>query len=95
MIDAIKCNDPGVVATLSQIRLDDRVNGMRNHFYAAVAFLLPTDPIQIKHKSAGYKRPIAEIASFEMKQGIGRIGVELRYHVSSEFFNSKMSRKSK
>ena len=66
---------------------------MRNNFDAAVTFLLPTDPIRIKHKSDGEKRPIAEIAFVEMKPVIGRTGVELRYHVSSEYFNSKMSRK--
>ena len=48
LIDSIKCTETGVVAELSHIRLDDGVNGMRNNFDAAVTFLLPTDPIQIK-----------------------------------------------
>ena len=89
-IDAIKCTDPSVVvAALSHIRIDNGVNGMRNNVDAAITFLLPTDPIQIKQKSAGDKRPIAEIASVEMKQGIGKTGVELCYHVSSESFQLK------
>ena len=89
LIDAINCNEPGVVAALSCLRLDDGVNGMRNNFDATVTFLLPTDPIQIKQKSAGDKRPISEIASVEMKQGTRRTCVELRYHVSSEHFQLK------
>ena len=67
MITDTKCTDPGVVAELSHIRLDDGVNGMRTNFDTAVTFLLSTDPIQIKHKLAGDKRPISEIASVEIK----------------------------
>ena len=93
MIDSIKCTDPGVVAALSHIRLDDVVNGMRNNFDAAVTFLLPTDPIRMKQKSGAEKRPIVEIASVEMKQVIGTTGVELRYHVSSEYFQLKYDQK--
>ena len=63
LIGAIKCNNLGVVAALSHIRLDDGVNDMRNNFDAAVTFLLPTYHIQIKKKSAGDKRPISKIAS--------------------------------
>ena len=48
LIDDIQCTNPGVVTALSPIRLDDRVNGMRKFFDAAVTFLLPMDPIQIK-----------------------------------------------
>ena len=66
---------------------------MRNNFDATVTFLLPTDPIQIKQKLAGYKRPISEIASIKMKQGIGRTGVQLRYHVFSEYFQFKDEQK--
>ena len=93
LITDIKCTDPGVVAALSHIRLDDGVNGMRTNFDTAVTFLLSTDPIQIKHKLAGDKRPITEIASVDMKQGIGRTGVELHYHVSSEYFQLKDAQK--
>ena len=48
LIDDIQCTNPGVVTALSPIRLDDRVNGMCKFFDAAVTFLLPMDPIQIK-----------------------------------------------
>ena len=48
LIDSIKCTNTGVVAALSDIRLDGGVNGMRNNFDAAGTFLLPTDHIQIK-----------------------------------------------
>ena len=93
LIDAIKCNYPGVVAELSHIRRDDGVNGMRNNFGAAVTFLLPMDTIQMKQKSAGDKHPIAEIASVEMKKGIVITGVELCYHVSSAYFQLKYEQK--
>ena len=53
LMDAIKCTDPGVVAALSSIRLDDGEAGMRNNFDLAVTFLLPTDPIAKKQKATG------------------------------------------
>ena len=93
MIDAIKCNDPGVVAALSHIRIDDVLDGMLNNFDAAVTFLLPTDPIQMKQKSSGDKRPISEVAPVEMNQGIETTGIELRYHVFSEYFQVKDEQK--
>ena len=93
MIDAIKCTDSKVVAALSHIRIDDGVNGMRNNFDTDVTFLLPTDPIQIKQKLAGDKRPIADIASVEMKKCIVITGVELCYHVSSAYFQLEYEQK--
>ena len=66
---------------------------MRKIFDTAVTFLLPMGSIQINQKFAGDKRPISEIASVEMKQGIRRTCVELRYHVSSEYFQLKDAQK--
>ena len=66
---------------------------MRNNFDAAVTILLTTDPIQMKQKSSGDKRPIAEVAPVEMNQGIETTGIELRYHVFSEYFQVKDEQK--
>ena len=93
LIYAIKCTDPGVVAALSHIRLDDGVDGVGKKIDAGVIFLLTTDPIQMKQKLAGDKRPVSEVAPVEMKQGIGTTGVELRYHISSEYFQLKDEQK--
>jgi hypothetical protein len=84
LMDAIKCTDPGVIAAMSHIRLDDGANGMRNNFEMAVTFLLPTDPI-IKKKASGDKRPAADISSVEIKKGTGNTGVELRYYDHADY----------
>ena len=93
MIDVIKCTDPGVVAALSQISIDDGVNGTRNNFDATVTFLIPTDPIQIKQKSDGDKRPVDEIASVEMKKASEEQAYSYAIMFPLSIFSSKMSRK--
>ena len=72
--------------------MDDTANGMRNNFEAAVAFLLPTDPVD-KKKSKNSKRNIAEVSGVDTggkslgshKSGRGKSGVEFRYYKPSEF----------
>jgi hypothetical protein len=85
------CTDPDVKAAVAAIRQDN--GGMREDFERAVTFLLPCDPVARKrHKE---KRPFANISSTDaaatvsgasgLKSGIGKTGVELRYHNSTEF----------
>ena len=57
----IDSNDKDVTAAVSHVRLDDTPGGMRNNFEAAVAFLLPTDPV--KRKRGPTKRGPAQISS--------------------------------
>ena len=40
-----ECPDKDVLADLAAIRLDDGAAGIRSDFERAVAFLLPTDPV--------------------------------------------------
>jgi hypothetical protein len=69
---------------------------LRNNFEAAATHLLPYDPVQRKRSDhAGGKRGAAdisdvtheeaEVSSFGAKKGIGKTGVHLRYHPSSEY----------
>ena len=86
LLDNIQVEDSNVKAALSSIRMDDTANGMRNNFEAAVAFLLPTDPVE-KKKSRGNKRPVVEVAAIDTgekalgshKLARGKTGVEFRY----------------
>ena len=94
-MDNIQAEDSTVKAALSSVRLDDTPGGMRNNFEAAVAFLLPTDPVE--KKKAKSKRPIAEVSAVEgedgppktnpstSKPGRGKTGVEFRYHTPDEY----------
>jgi len=53
-----------------------------------VAYLLPKDPVARKHTQGG-KRTSAEISDLkanpDMKSGIGKTGVHLRWHKRGEF----------
>ena len=62
ILDNIECSDADVKAALAAIKLDDGVNGMRNDFERAAAFLLPVDPVARKAKSKK-KRGIAQLSS--------------------------------
>eukprot|EP00956_Cyclotella_meneghiniana_P044140 scaffold303339_cov89-Cyclotella_meneghiniana.AAC.1 len=82
LIDNIQSSDSDVKAALAAIKLDDNPTGMRNDFEAAVAFLLPVDPVKNKQK----KRPSAEISATGGKTSKGpKTGVELRYYTPKEF----------
>ena len=95
LLDNILAEDFNVKAALSSIRLDDTPGGMRNNFERAVAFLMPTDPVE--KKKAKNKRSIAEVSAVESeerpprknlgghKQGRGKSGVEFRYHTPEEY----------
>ena len=50
LLENIEYNDKDVSAELSSVCLDDNVNGMRNEFERAVAFLLTTDPVNNNKK---------------------------------------------
>ena len=100
ILENIKCNDKDVSAALSSVRLDDSVNGTRNQFKRAVAFLLPNEPVRNK-KNRGH----AQISYVSTPRTPGRgkgkekgkwgkkasfkpitvkAGVELRYYKSDE-----------
>ena len=89
-MENIQVDDSNVKAALSSIRMDNTPTGRRNNFEAAVAFLLPTDPVAKKGKG---KRPSAKISITTaspkelgtLKPGRGSTGVEFRYYEPKEF----------
>lgn len=88
VIDNIENNDSLVQAAIAAVKLDDGPTGLRNDFEAAVAYLLPVDPVKKKQK----KRPNAEISAANatnkgsLKTSKGpKTGVELRYYAPKEF----------
>jgi hypothetical protein len=92
LLDSIENNDAGLQAAMGAIRNDKQAGGMRSDFEAAVAHLLPMDPVS-KRRTAGTKRGPAEISdatgaevgAFGTKPGIGKSGVHLRYHTDAEY----------
>ena len=91
LLEALQCSDPELRAAIAAINQDAGPTGKRNDFEAAVAFLLPTDPVA-KKRNAGAKQgnaqisdTTADVAAFGAKPGIGKTGVALRYHKHKEF----------
>jgi hypothetical protein len=99
ILDAIKSDDAGLQAAMANILDDTGVDGKRGDFEAAVAYLLPKDPV-VKRNQLDSKRSAseisdatAEVSDFGSKPGIGKTGVHLRYHEGAEY--RKLKRKKR
>ena len=67
---------------------------MRNNFESAVTYLLPSDPVARKRKGLGNKGMSVDVGSTTgIKPGIGKTGVELRYHKRNEY--SKLTKEQR
>ena len=83
VLEAIECQDPLLLAAIANIEEDQDPDGKRNHFEAAVAYMLPKDPVakRVSQQKSGSKRPNAQISGvaggFGAKEGIGKSGVHL------------------
>jgi hypothetical protein len=93
ILDAIDSDDAPLQAAMANINDDTGPNGKRGDFEAAVAYLLPKDPV-VKRKQDSSKRSVGEISDttadvsgFGTKEGIGKTGVHLRYHKNAEYNN--------
>ena len=59
LLKGIVCPDLGLQAAMASICTDDGPTGMRNDFKAAVAHILPYNPVAKKRAAAGSKRTAA------------------------------------
>ena len=99
LLDAIECNEAPLQAAMANIEDDTEVGGTptnpipgkRNDFEAAVAYLLPKDPVARK-RIQGSKRNVNEISEAEgyteissLKPGMGKTGVHLRWYTKEGF----------
>ena len=98
VLDAIESDDAGLQAAMANIMDDTGINGKRGDFEAAVAYLLPKDPVvkkrNLSHENGGKRASAdisdvssgkAEVADFGSKPGIGKTGVHLRYHQTADY----------
>ena len=78
LMNSIDSKDDEVLAGLAAIRQDDA--GMRGDFESAAIFLPPTCPVakKVPERKVGFDA--ATISAADAKTGIGKPGVELRYH---------------
>jgi hypothetical protein len=96
LLDVIQCSGAELQAAMASIQMDQDPDSPWNHFEAAATHLLPYDPVQRKRSNhAGGERSAADISdvthaeadisAFGAKKAIGKTGVYLRYHPSSEY----------
>lgn len=95
LLDAIQCSDAGLQAAIASIKTDqDPAAGLRNNFKAAAPRIFFRS-IRYKEKRSNHAggaadisdvtHDEADISAFGAKKGIGKTGVYLRYHPSSEY----------
>ena len=83
-MNSIDSKDTEVLARLAAIRQDD--SGMRGDFESAAIFLSPTCPLSKKGPERKVGFDAATVLAADAKAGIGKTGVELRYHTKKEFW---------
>lgn len=99
LLDNIQCSDATLQAAIAAVRQDKGADGMMQDFEAAVAYLLPSDPVA-KKRTSGSKRDQALISDTtgEGKQDTaevsavtgakparGKTGVEFRFYKKKEY----------
>lgn len=95
ILDAIECSDAGLQAAMASVRTDNGATGKRNNFEAAVAHMIPYDPVAKKRTDTS-KKGRASLASLDgsesevadvsaKKASIGKTGVHLRYYKQKEY----------
>jgi hypothetical protein len=99
LLDNIQCSDATLQAAIAAVRQDKGADGMMNDFEAAVAYLLPSDPVA-KKRTSGQKRGqglISDTTGDEQKESAevsvvtggkparGKTGVEFRFYKKKEY----------
>ena len=85
----IESDDAQLQAAMANVIDDTGPGGKRGDFEAAVAYILPKDPVvRRKHDTSSGKHveiSEANVADFGTKPAIGKTGVHLRYHTGPEY----------
>jgi hypothetical protein len=87
LLNSIESKDPDLLAAVAAIKQDEA--GKRSHFEDAVAFIIPTCPVEAKHaKKAHFNASVSSTNGInaKLKSGIGKTGVELRFHKNKDFW---------
>ena len=83
LLDSIECQDAYLLSLLANVRSGTT---LREDFEASVTLILPADPVARKKGKNETNRQL-EISAIEWKKGIGKTGVELRFHPQPEYSN--------
>ncbi len=86
LLNGIKTSDAELLSALAVIKSDDGPGGRVERFEDTAAYLIRFDPVSSKRRKSGANgRQQQQIAGVEIKNGIGKTGVSLRYHSKEEY----------
>ena len=85
LLNGIKTSDAELLSALAVIKSDDGPGGRMERFEDTAAYLIRFDPVSSKRRKSGANGRQQQIAGVELKSGIGKTGVALRYHSKDEY----------
>ena len=85
LLNGIKSSDAELLSALAVVKSDDGPNGKMERFEETAAYLIRFDPVSAKRRKTGASGRQQQVSSLEIKNGIGKTGVSLRYHSSEEY----------
>ena len=85
LLNGIKTSDAELLSAIAVIKSDDRPGGRIEQFENTAAFLVRFDPVVQKRQRAGAGVRQHQVASIDIKKGVGKSGVALRYHSKDEY----------
>ena len=88
LLNGIKSSDAELLSALAVIKSDDGPGGRIERFEDTAAYLIRFDPVSSKRQRSGASgRQQHQVSGVELKNGIGKTGVALRYHSKQEYRN--------
>ena len=85
LLNGIKSSDAELLSAIAVIKSDDEPGGRIERFEDTAAFLIQFDPVTKKRQKSGTIGRQHQVAGVELKKGIGKTGVALRYHSKEEY----------
>ena len=85
LLNGIKSSDAELLSALAVVKSDDGPNGKMENFEETAAYLIQFDLVSAKRRKTGASGRQQQISSIEIKNGVGKTGVSLRYHSSEEY----------
>lgn len=93
LLSGIRTTNMPLQSAIAHVKSDDGPDGRMQDFESTAAYLSKFDPVQAKRRKTGQSGKKVTIAGVDLKSGVGKSGVELRYHTTDEYYNLKTPQK--
>ena len=85
LLNGIKSSDAELLSAMAVVKSDDGPGGKMEQFEETAAYLIRFDPVSSKRQKSGTASRQHQVAGVEIKNGIGKTGVALRYHSKEDY----------